>query len=330
MRRRNFMAGLASAVGWPALARAQQSDRTRRVGVLMALAETDPEAKGQLSAFTRGLAALGWADGRNIQMNVRWAAGAVERARVYAKELVDLRPDVILADSTPQAVALHREARTIPIVFVLVSDPVGEGLVASLPRPGGNTTGFIPHETGMAGKLLQLLTDIAPNVKRAAAMFNPDTAPYVERDYLQEFEAAARTLKVAPISAPVHDDADIQTVITSLGHEPGGGLVVLPGVFMNVHRATTISIAARSNLPAVYPSTNYSEDGGLLSYGPDYEDIFWRAASYVDRILRGAKPADLPVQLPVKFETVLNAKTARALGLAAPPSILLRADKVIE
>jgi putative ABC transport system substrate-binding protein len=296
----------------------------------MALAETDREAQGQLFAFTQGLAELGWIAGRNIQMDIRWAAGSTDRAHVYAKELVDLRPDAIFADSTPQAAALHREARTIPIVFVLVSDPVGEGFVASLPHPGGNMTGFIPQETGMAGKLLQLLADVAPNVKRAAAMFNPDTAPYVERYYLREFEAAAATLKVAPISAPVHDDAEIQTVISSLGREPGSGLVVMPGVFMNVHRATAISLAARFNLPAVYSSLDYSKDGGLLSYGPSLNDIFRRAASYVDRILRGAKPSELPVQLPVKFEMAVNAKTAKALGLTVPQSILLRADEVIE
>jgi putative tryptophan/tyrosine transport system substrate-binding protein len=330
MRRREFIAGLSGAAVWPVALCAQQGDRVRRIGVLMALDETDPEAKAQLSGFTQVLAESGWVDGRTVRMDVRWAAGSVDRARMYAKELVDLQPDVIFADSTPEAAALYRETRTIPIVFVLVSDPVGEGFVASLSGPGGNMTGFIPQETGMAGKLLQLLKEIAPGVERAAAIFNPDTAPYVGSSYLPLFETASRSLKVEPIAAPVHSDAEIETVITSLGREPGGGLVVLPGVYMNVHRATIILLAARNNVPAVYPSLDYSRDGGLFSYGPQLLDMFRRAAPYVDRILRGTKPADLPIQLPVKFETALNAKAAKILGLMVPQSILLRADEVIE
>jgi putative ABC transport system substrate-binding protein len=329
MRRREFIAWLGgAAVPWPLLAHAQQG--MRRVGVLMALDETDPEAKAQLAGFTQGLAALGWIDGRSMRIDVRWAAGSADRARLYAKELVDLQPDVILADSTPEAAALHQETRTIPTVFVLVSDPVGEGLVAGLPRPGGNITGFIPQEPAMAGKWLELLTAIAPGVKRVAAMFNPDTAPYVRSVYLPSFEAAARSFNVEPIAAPVHSDAEIETVITSLGREPGGGLVVMPGAYMNVHRATTILLAARSKVPAVYNATQFAKDGGLLSYGPDLADMFRRAAPYVDRILRGAKPADLPVQLPVKFEMAINLKTAKALGLEPPPTLLARADELVE
>jgi len=215
-------------------------------------------------------------------------------------------------------------------VFVLVSDPIGEGFVAGLPRPGGNMTGFIPHEPALTGKWLELLTQIAPGVKRVAIMFNPDSSPYVESDYLPQFEAAARSFKVAPITAPVHSDAEIETAITSLGSEPGGGLIVMPGVYMNVHRATTISLVARNNVPAAYPSSDYVRDGGLLSYGPELGDFFHRATAYVDRILRGTKPAELPVQLPVKFVMALNTKTAKALDLAVPPLILLRADEVIE
>ena len=302
----------------------------RRIGVLMAFDENDPEGKARLSGFTQGLAELGWTDGRNLRMDVRWAAGNVDRMRMFAKELVDLQPDVILAGATPATAALQRETRTIPIVFAIVADPVGAGFVASLPRPGGNITGFSNIEASMAGKWLELLTEIAPGVKRVAIMFNPDTAPGGGSYYLPSFEAAARSLKVEPIVAPVHSDAEIETVITSLGREPGGGLVVMPDGFMTIHRAPIILLAARNNVPAVYSNSVFARDGGLLSYGPDRVDIFRRSASYVDRILRGAKPADLPVQLPVKFEMAVNVKTAKALGLTVPQSILLRADEVIE
>jgi putative ABC transport system substrate-binding protein len=302
----------------------------RRIGVLMPTAESDPEAKARLSGFTQGLAESGWTDGRNLRMDVRWAAGNVDLMRTFAKELVDLRPEMILAATTPATAAVQRETRTIPIVFVSVSDPVGEGFVERLPRPGGNLTGFISEEASMAAKWLELLTEIAPTVKRAAIMFNPDTAPGGGSYYLPAFEAAARSLKVAPIAAPVHSDAEIEMVITSLGREPGGGVVVSTDAFMIVHRAPVILLAARYNVPAVYQTSVFARDGGLLSYGPDRVDMIRRSASYVDRILRGAKPADLPVQLPVKFEMFLNAKTAKTLGLAVPPSILLRADEVIE
>jgi putative ABC transport system substrate-binding protein len=331
MQRREFIAGLGSAAAaWPAVARAQQGDRVRRIGVLMPTAESDPEAKARLSGFTQGLAELGWTDGRNVRMDVRWIAGSVNRARMFAKELVGLQPDVILAGTTPATAALQRETRTISIVFVSVSDPVGDGFVAGLPRPGGNLTGFISEEASMAGKWLELLTEIAPTIKRAAIMFNPDTAPGGGSYYLPAFEAAARSLKVAPIAAPVHSDAEIEMVITSLGREPGGGVVVSTDAFMIVHRAPVILLAARYNVPAVYQTSVFARDGGLLSYGPDRVDMIRRSASYVDRILRGAKPADLPVQLPVKFEMFLNAKTAKTLGLAVPPSILLRADEVVD
>jgi putative ABC transport system substrate-binding protein len=249
---------------------------------------------------------------------------------MFAKELVDLQPEVILASTTPVTAALQRETRTIPIVFAGVTDPVGDGFVAGLPRPGGNITGFMDEEAAMAGKSLQLLTEIAPGVKRAAIMFNPDTAPGGGSYFLPSFESASQSLKVAPIVAPVHSDAEIETVITSLGRESGGCLVIQPDAFMIVHRAPVILLAARNNVPAVYPRSTYVRDGGLLSYGPDGVDYFRRAALYVDRILRGAKPAELPVQLPVKFEMAINLKTAKALGLTVPQSILLRADEVIE
>ena len=301
----------------------------RRVGVLMPYRENDPGAKGWLSEFTQGLQGLGWTDSRNVQVDIRWAASS-DGMRMVAKDLVDLQPDVILASGTPATAAFQQQTRTIPIVFVNVVDPVGQGFVASLPHPGGNITGFINIEAGMTGKWLELLTEIAPSVKRVAIMFNPDTAPHVRSYFLPSIEAAARSLKVELIAAPVHDDAEIEQVITSLGREPGGGLIVSPDGFMFIHRAPIISLTARSKVVTVYQFSVYVGEGGLLSYGPNFGDIYRRAASYVDRILRGTKPVDLPVQLPVKFEMVLNAKTAKALGLTIPASILLRADEVIE
>jgi putative tryptophan/tyrosine transport system substrate-binding protein len=331
MRRREFIAGLGSAAAWPAVARAQQPDGMRRVAVLMSNDESDPEANVWLSGFMQGLQGLGWTDGRNARMNIRWAAGSVDRMRMLAKELVDLQPDVILSNSTPGTTALQRETWTIPIVFVVVADPVGAGFVASLARPGGNITGFIHLEASLAAKWLGLLMEIAPGVKRVAMIFNPDTAPAGGSYFRPPFEAAAGSLKIEPIAAFIHSDAEIEKVIASLGREPKGGLVVPPdGGFNLVHRAQIILLTARSNVPAVYPVADFVRDGGLFSYGPDYTDIHRRAAPYVDRILRGAKPADLPVQLPIKFQMAVNLKTAKALGLTVPQSILLQADEVIE
>jgi putative tryptophan/tyrosine transport system substrate-binding protein len=330
MRRREFIAGLGGAAAWPVVARAQQAERMRRIGVLLANDENDPGGKASLSVFTQGLAELGWTDGRNLRMDVRWAGANVNRMRALAKELVDLQPELILAYTTPASAALQRETRTIPIVFVYVGEPVGAGFVAGLPRPGGNITGFIGIEAAMGGKWLQLLMEIAPRVKRAAIMFNPDTAPGGGSYYLPAFEAAARLLAVEPISAPVHSDAEIEMVMISLGREPRGGLVVLGDAFTLVHRAPIILLAARNSVPAIYQTSDFIREGGLLSYGSDIVDIFRRAAPYVDRILRGAKPSELPVQLPVKFHVALNLKTAKALGLAVPQSILLSADEVIE
>jgi putative tryptophan/tyrosine transport system substrate-binding protein len=329
--RRQFitlMGGAAAA--WPLAARAQQGSRMKRIGVLMQFAENDPVATAQLSGFMQGLTQLGWTDGRNARMDLRWAAGSVDRDRMFAKELVDLQPDVILAHTTPATAELQRETRTIPIVFAVVSDPVGVGFVASLPRPGGNLTGFVHMEASIGGKWLELLTEIAPGVKRATIMFNPDTAPYARSYYLPSFEAAARSFKVAPIAAPVHSEAEIETVIISLGREPGGSLVVLPDTFSQVHRAAIISLAAQNNVPAAYYDNSFAVDGGLFSYGPDQVDIFRRAAPYVDRILKGEKPADLPVQAPTKYVLTLNLKTAKALGLDVPWILQQRADEVIE
>jgi putative ABC transport system substrate-binding protein len=330
IKRREFIAGLGGAVAWPVMARVQQPDRIRRIGALMAYGESDPVERAHLSAFTQGLSGLGWTDGRNIRMDARWGAGNIDRMRMFAKELVDLEPDVILTEGTPATAALQRETRTIPIVFALVSDPVGSGFVAGLPRPGGNLTGFNFLEAEMGGKWAELLMEIATGLKRIAIMFNPDTASGRGSYYLPSFEAAAKTFKVATFTAPVRSDAEIEAVITSLGREPGGGLAVTMDAFVGVHRAQIISLAARNKVPAVGATSSFARDGGLLSYGPDTADNFRRSAAYVDRILRGAKPSELPVQLPIQFVIALNAKTAKALGLAVPQSILLRADEVIE
>jgi putative ABC transport system substrate-binding protein len=270
---------------------------------------------------------LGSTDGRNVRMDLRWGGGDISRIRALAQELVGLQPDIIVTGGGAATDAVERETRTIPIVFASLNDPVVRGIVPRLNQPGGNVTGFAQNEPTMVGKWLELLTEIAPGLKRAAIMFNPDFP--AASFFMPSFEMAARSLKVAPIIAPVHSDAEIESAIIALGREPGGGLVVID-VFTGVHHAPIISAAARNNVPAVYPSSPYARDGGLLSYGPDGVDSWRRAASYVDRILRGAKPGDLPVQLPVKYEMVLNRKTAKALGLAIPPSILLRADEVIE
>jgi putative ABC transport system substrate-binding protein len=330
MNRREFMAGLSGAAAWPVDARAQQGERMRRIGVLVALEEGDPALAAFLSALTRGLSELGWSEGHNVQMDVRFAGDNIDRMGMLAKELVELRADVIIAHTTPVTAAVQRETRTIPIVFVVVSDPIGSGFVTALPRPGGNITGFMSNEPTLGGKWLQLLTEIAPAAKRAAFMFNPDTAPYARSYYLPSFEAAARMLQVTPIVAPVHSEGEIETVISSLAREPRGGLVGMADNFMFVHRALIISLAARNRVPAVYYDAYFVREGGLLSYGADFVDIFRRAAPYVDRILRGATPANLPVQLPEKFDISLNGKTAKALGLTVPPSILIRADEVIE
>jgi putative ABC transport system substrate-binding protein len=328
IRRRDFITLLGGAAAWPLAARAQQPQRMRRIGVLMAGDENDAVGKTEVSAFTQALAGLGWTDGRNVRMGLRYAGDDINRMQALARELVGLQPDVMLASGSPATVALQRETRTIPIVFAGTGDPVASGIVPRLDRPGGNITGFATSEASMGGKWLELLSEIAPGLKRAAIMFNPDTAPVSA--YMPSFETAAPSLKVSPIIAPVRSDGEIETAIMALGREPGGGLVVTSDAFTFVHRAPIILAAARNNVPAVYSQSYFAQDGGLLSYGVDPVDIYRRAASYVDRILRGEKPGDLPVQFPTKFEMVVNRKTATALGLAIPPSILLRADEVIE
>jgi putative ABC transport system substrate-binding protein len=328
MNRREFIAGIGSAAAWPVVARAQQGDRVRRMGVLMPGDENDPVAKARLSAFTQALADLGWTDGHTVRVDLRWHGDDTNRIRALAQELVGLQPDIIVTNGTPATVAVQRETRTVPIVFANVSDPVASGIVARLDHPSSNVTGFADWEASLGGKWLELLLEIAPGVKRAAIMFNPDTSP--ASAYIPSLETAARSLKVAPIIAPIHSNAEIETAIAAFGREPGGGLVVMPDLFTATHRAPIILAAARNNVPAVYHRSFFARDGGLLSYGTDQVDLFRHAASYVDRILRGAKPAELPVQLPTKFEMAVNLKTAKALGLTVPQSILLRADEVIE
>jgi putative tryptophan/tyrosine transport system substrate-binding protein len=331
MRRREFIVGLGGAAAWPLAARAQQGDRIRRIGVLLAYAEGDPQVQPNLAAFAKALKELGWADGRNIRIDYRWAAADVDRMQTFAKELVSLQPDLIVGHTTPVVAALQRETRTIPILFVAVSDPEGSGFVASLPRPGGNITGFINIESSVAGKWIELLKEVAPGVTHAGLMFNPETAPYADY-YLRPFEIAARSLAVEPLAAPVRSAEDIERVVASVGNRPDGGLVLMPDSFMTVGRNVDliVSLAARYRVPTIYPYPYQVAAGGLISYGIDIVDLYRRVPIYVDRILKGAKPADLPVQLPTKFEMAVNAKTAKALGLTVPQSILSLADEVIQ
>ncbi len=329
MRRREFIALLAGAAAWPPAGRAQQADRMRLIGVLMAYAESDPEGQAWVAAFRERLQKLGWAEGRNIQIVTRWATPNVEAMQRFAKELVAQQPDLILSQSTPTTAALLQHTRTIPIIFANIADPVGSGFVASFPRPGGNATGFVLFEPTMAGKWLELLKEIAPRVNRVAFLFNPATATYFEY-YTNPFKAAAASFGVEAIAAPVHDRSELESAFAAQAREPNGSLIVLPDSFLNAHSLEITSLAARYRLPAVYPYRLYIKVGGLLSYGNDVFDNYRRAAGYVDRILKGEKPADLPVQAPTKFELVINLRTAKALGLDVPATLLARADEVIE
>ena len=321
--------GGATAV-WPFATRAQQTDRMRRIGVLMASPESDREGHARVAAFQEELQKLGWAEGRNIRIDYRWATfDEAESIQRFAKELVALQPDLILSNNTPTTAALLQQTRTIPIIFALGVDPVGSGFVANLPRPGGNVTGFIVMEPTMAGKWLELLKEIAPRVARVAYLFNPVTATFAH-DFQKHLEAAAASFGVEAIAAPIRESSELESVITAQAREPNGGLIVMPDCFLLTHRAEIPALAARYHVPPVYPFRFFTELGGLLSYGNDLLDNFRRAAVYVDRILRGAKPSDLPVQAPVKFELVINLKTAKALGLDVPLFFQQRADEVIE
>jgi ABC-type uncharacterized transport system substrate-binding protein len=328
--RREFIALLGGAAAWPLAARAQQPEQVRRIGVLMAHSESDPEFKAYLTAFRDGLQKLGWTEGRNIRIASRWGAlDDAESRQRSAKELIALQPDLILTQNTPPTASMLQQTRTIPVIFVVVADPVGSRFVESLARPGGNVTGFTVMEPTTSGKWLELLKEIAPHINRAAFLFNPTTTPYVKY-YLDPFNAAAASLGLEAIAAPVNDRSEIETIIAAHSRESNSGLVVIPDGFLNVHRAEIVLLTARYRLPAVYPWRFFAELGGLLSYGSEQRDMFRVAATYVDRILRGEKPADLPVQAPTKYELVINLKTAKALGLDVPPTLLARADEVIE
>jgi ABC-type uncharacterized transport system substrate-binding protein len=329
MKRRAFITLLGGAAAWPLAVSAQQRERVRRIGVLMAYAESDPEGQAWVAAFREGLQKLGWVEGRNTRIDTRWTTPDVEAMQRFAKELVALQPDLILSQSTPTTAALLQQTRTIPIIFANISDPVGSGFVASFPKPGGNATGFVLYEPTMAGKWLELLKEIAPRVNRGAFLFNPATATYFE-NYMNSFKAAAASFGVEVIAAPVHHRSELESVFAAQAREPNGSLIVMPDSFLNAHRVEITSLAARYRLPAVYPYRLYTKVGGLLSYGNDVFDNYRRAAGYVDRVLRGEKPADLPVQQPTKYELVINLTTAKALGLEVPPTLLARADEVIE
>src|SRR5215472_10269191 len=331
--RRDFITllGGGAAAAWPLAARARSNERVRRVGVLSNFAESDLEAQSMVEALHQTLQELGWVEGRNLRFDHRWAAGNSTRIQAFAKALVALQPDVIVGHVTPAVAALQKETSTIPIVFIQVSDPIGAGFIANLAHPGGNITGFTTYEPSMVGKWVEMLKEMAPRLSRLAFLFNPQTAPFVTRYYQGPLESSARSLGMQPSANPVHNASEIESVITALAREPSGaGLIVMPDSFNIVHRERIIALAAQNKLPAISSYRFMVAEGGLMSYGIDLVDMFRRAAGYVDRILKGEKPADLPVQAPTKYELVINLKTAKTLGLEVPPTLLARADEVIE
>jgi putative ABC transport system substrate-binding protein len=325
--RREFSAALGGAAAWPFVALA---DEVRRVGVLLGYSENDPQVQTAFSSFKQKLTQLGWSEDSNLRLDLRWTAGEITRATSLAKELVSLRPDAILTSTTPVTAAVHHETKTIPIVFAQVSDPIGSGFVESLSHPGGNITGFVNLEASMAEKWLELLKEIAPGTTGVGIMFNPQTAPYAEY-YLKPIQAAAPKLGVTAFPIPVQKDNAIEMAIMELAHDhSGSGLILMTDSFMQVHRRLIIELTTRHKIPAMSYGRDVPVEGGLISYGVDGPDLFARAAPYVDRLLRGAKPTELPVQAPTKFELVINLQTAKALGLTVPPTLLVRADDVIE
>jgi putative ABC transport system substrate-binding protein len=330
MRRREFIAGLSISTVWPfATFAQQQNERLRRIGVLLgATTEHDPEAEARLTAFRQGLEELGWVDGRNLHIDYRFAAGDADLIRTYVRELVTSRPDLILANSSPVIAELKRATNTIPVVFAVVNDPVNQGFVTSLARPGGNVTGFTLIEFEIIGKWLELLREMAPQISHARLLFNPATGPFFET-WLRDLGATS-AMPTELKAAPVHDQAEIRATMAALSAEPDAGLIAASDVFTVANRGLIIDLAERYRLPTMFQFRQFAVEGGLMSYGPDTADIFRRAAAYVDRILKGANPADLPVQQPTKFQLVINLKTARMLGLTVSPSLLARADEVIE
>ena len=328
--RRQFVALFSSAVAsWPLAAHAQQREGVRRIGVLIGVAG-DAETKGWVASFRKRLDELGWRVGGNLQIEERWTAGDPDRNRVFADELLAVKPDAIFAFSSVAVAALQQESGAVPIVFTAISDPVGSGFVESLARPGRNATGFTNFVPTMAAKWLEVLKEIAPQVRRAALLFNPQTAPYVAEYYQRPFEAAAPSFGVQAMTVLVRQMGEIDAAIGKLAQEPGGGLVVPPDNFSYVHRELIFTLAAQHRVPAVYPFRFMAREGGLVSYGVDLGETFPRAAEYIDRILKGTRPADLPVQAPTNFELAINLKAAKALGLTVPPTLLARADEVIE
>jgi putative ABC transport system substrate-binding protein len=329
MRWREFIAGFSIATLGPYAAIAQQSERIRRIGVLLgATAEHDPEGEARVAAFRHGLEELGWVDGHNIHIDYRFAGGDADLIRTYVRELVTSPPDLIVANSSPVIAELKRNTGTIPVVFAVVSDPVNQGFVTSLAHPGGNVTGFTLIEFEIIGKWLELLKEMAPRISRARLLFNPVTGPYFET-WLRELGATS-VIPTELKAAPVHDRAEIESTMAALSGESNAGLITAADVFTVANRSLIIGLAEHYRLPAMYQFRQFAAEGGLMSYGPDTADIFRRAAAYVDRILKGANPAELPVQQPTKFQLVLNLKTAKALGLTVQPSLLARADEVIE
>jgi putative ABC transport system substrate-binding protein len=332
MRRREFITLLGgAAAAWPLDARAQQPDRIRRIGVLANLAKDDPEWTGRLVAFRQGLQKRGWSEGRNVSIDMRFAAtgGSADEVQVSAKELIALQPDVILAQGTPACAALQRESRSIPIVFVGIADPIGSGFIESIPQPGGNITGLMLFEASVTGKWLAMLKEIAPRLERAAFVINPKTAPYYSY-YLREAQSLSPSLGIRVVPNLVENASDIERTIEAFARTPNGGLLLPPDTHTVVRRDLIIALAAQYSLPTVAWFRMFAAAGGLMSYGIDYADMNRQAASYVDRILRGDKPSDLPVQAANKFETTVNLKTAKALGLTVPPGLLVAADEVIE
>jgi len=331
MRRREFIALVsATALAWRLEAHAQQPERMRRIGLLIPHAESDAESQYRVKVFQQALEQLGWTDGRNIRIDYRWTAGEDERVRRLAKELVQLAPDVIVGQMTPSARALKNETSTIPIIFVQVTDPISAGFVKSLGSPGGNITGFAMYEPAMGTKWLELLKEIAPSVQRVALLFNPETAPGQGVFFSGAIEAAAPSFGVVPQAVPVHDAPEIERGIEAFARQPNGGIFVMPDLTMQSHRELIAALAARHRMPAVYSQRFFCTSGGLICYGIDTIEQFRQAATYVDRILRGTKPTELPVQAPTKFEFVINLKTAKAMALIIPPTLLARADEVIE
>jgi putative ABC transport system substrate-binding protein len=330
MRRREFITLLGgAAVAWPLVARAQQAQRMRLIGVLMGYAESDRAAQSWLAAFRGALTKMGWTEGSNLRIELRWSASDADKMRTLAKELVDLRPDAIFGTTTPVVGALARETRTISIVFAAVSDPIGSGFAANLARPGGNITGFMANDPSLGGKWVELLKEIAPRTARVALLFNPATAVPIQY-FMPSIQTAASSFAVQVSATPVHAEDEIEGVIAAQGRDPEGGLIVMPDVFNDVNRELIIALAARYRVPAVYFNRFLSEPGGLISYGDARDDQYRLAAGYIDRILKGEKPADLPVQAPTKFELIINVKTAKTLGLTIPIPLLGRADELIE